>query len=80
MSPADTSGMKRRASTLDRIGIAYAEAVASGDLESAEGWLATAAFVAERESRTDRRPRSGITSRAFRRSSRVHAEHIANRS
>jgi hypothetical protein len=79
MSPADTLAMKRRASTLDRIGIAYAEAVASGDLESAEGWLATAAFVAEREARRDRRPRVGITGRSFRRSERVRAEPIANR-
>ncbi len=48
--------MKLRKSTLDRVASAYADAVAMGDFESAEGWLATAAFVADREgNRLDRR-------------------------
>ena len=41
--------MKLRKTTLDRIAGAYAEAIAVGDYESAEGWLATAAFVADRQ-------------------------------
>jgi hypothetical protein len=40
--------VKLRRSTLDRIATAYAEAVATGDFESAEGWLATATFVDDR--------------------------------
>jgi hypothetical protein len=48
--------VKLRKSTLDRVATAYAEAVAMGDFDSAEGWLATAAFVADREgNRLDRR-------------------------
>ena len=48
--------MKLRKSTLDRVATAYADAVAMGDFDSAEGWLATAAFVADREgNRLDRR-------------------------
>jgi hypothetical protein len=45
--------VKFRASTLDRVATAYAEAVAAGDLDAAEGWFATARYVAEREA--DRR-------------------------
>lgn len=41
--------MKLRRSTLDRIATAYADAVAIGDFESAEGWLATASFVQDRQ-------------------------------
>lgn len=41
--------MKLRASTLDRVATAYAEAVATGDLDAAEGWFATARYVADRE-------------------------------
>ena len=44
--------MKLRTSTLDLIVREYAEAAASGDFERAEGWFATAALVAARE--TDR--------------------------
>ena len=42
-----------RVSTLDRIAVAYAEAVAIGDFDAAEGWLATAAFVVDREGARD---------------------------
>jgi hypothetical protein len=41
--------VKLRASTLDRVATAYAEAVADGDLDAAEGWFATARYVAQRE-------------------------------
>jgi hypothetical protein len=41
--------VKLRTSTLDLLAREYAEAVADGDFERAEGWLATAAFVADRE-------------------------------
>jgi hypothetical protein len=41
--------VKLRPSTLDRVATAYAEAVAAGDLEAAEGWFATARYVAERD-------------------------------
>jgi hypothetical protein len=63
--------VKLRASTLDRIATAYAEAVASGDFESAEGWLAAASFVAEREaerSASQQGLRSGVLVRSRRRS------------
>jgi hypothetical protein len=62
--------VKLRASTLDRIVSAYAEAVATGDFESAEGWLVMASFVAEREAERpgaqDRR--SGVLVRSRHRS------------
>jgi hypothetical protein len=45
--------VKLRPTTLDRIATAYAEAVAAGDLDAAEGWFATARYVADREA--DRR-------------------------
>ena len=48
-APVDIRGVKLRASTLDRVATAYAEAVAAGDLDAAEGWFATARYVAERE-------------------------------
>ena len=41
--------MKLRTPTLDLVATAYAEAVATGDLDAAEGWFATARYVAERE-------------------------------
>jgi|GEM_PF-6227262 len=41
--------MKLRALTLDLIAKEYAEAVASGDFERAEGWFATAKLAAARE-------------------------------
>ncbi|MEO8477654.1 MAG: hypothetical protein ABI572_11485 [Actinomycetota bacterium] len=50
--------MKFRASTLDRVATAYAEAVAAGDLEAAEGWFATARYVADREAERERAPRA----------------------
>ena len=67
---ADTSYVKLRASTLDRIATAYAEAIASGDFESAEGWLATASFVAEREAERSgsQSPRPRVLVRSRRRS------------
>jgi hypothetical protein len=46
--------VKHRNTTLDRIERAFAEAVAAGDHEAAEGWVATALFVADRQA--DRRP------------------------
>jgi hypothetical protein len=46
--------MKPRASTADRIEAAFAAAVASGDYDAAEGWLATARYVADRDA--SRRP------------------------
>jgi len=46
---AISGGVKLRTSTLDRVATAYAEAVAAGDLDAAEGWFATARYVAERE-------------------------------
>jgi hypothetical protein len=45
--------VKLRNTTLERIERAFAEAVATGDHEAAEGWVATALFVADRQS--DRR-------------------------
>jgi hypothetical protein len=57
-------GVKLRASTLDLIEKAFAEAVASGDYEAAEGWLTTARYVAERE--VARRRTSPIRVRALR--------------
>lgn len=53
-TPADTPRMSLRISTLDRIAGSFADAVAVGDFEAAEGWLATARYVARREA--DRRP------------------------
>jgi hypothetical protein len=41
--------MKLRTSTLDRITTAYAEAVAAGDFDAAEGWIRTAVFVEGRQ-------------------------------
>jgi hypothetical protein len=46
--------VKLRNTTLERIEQAFAEAVAAGDHEAAEGWIATAVFVSARQ--TDRRP------------------------
>ena len=46
--------MKLLTSTLDLIVKEYAEAVASGRFEQAEGWFAAAALVAAREA--DRAP------------------------
>jgi hypothetical protein len=46
--------VKLRATTLDRIASAYADAVAAGDFAAAEGWLATAWLVAERTSEAGR--------------------------
>jgi hypothetical protein len=34
--------------TLDKIAAAFAEAVASGDFEKAEGWFAVASFARQR--------------------------------
>ncbi len=50
-----------RASTLDRVVSAYAEAVANGDLEAAEGWIVTASYVADREAYRARAPKIGRT-------------------
>lgn len=50
---ADTPGMNLRPSTLDRIASSFADAVASGDYEAAEGWMATARYVERRKA--DRR-------------------------
>jgi hypothetical protein len=52
---ADTQLMSIRTPTLDLIARAFAEAVARGDVESAEGWLATARYASTRE--TPARPR-----------------------
>jgi hypothetical protein len=51
---ADTPDMNLRPSTLDRIAGSFAEAVAAGDYEAAEGWLATARYVERRQ--TEARP------------------------
>ncbi len=40
--------------TLDKIVAAFAEAVASGDFEKAEGWLAVASFARDRTLDVDR--------------------------
>jgi hypothetical protein len=45
--PADTSGVSR-VRTLEKIMAAFAEAVAAGDFEKAEGWLAVAIFARSR--------------------------------
>ena len=47
--------MKLRATTLDRIADALAQAVSRGDFEAAEGWIVAARYVADREA--DRTPR-----------------------
>ncbi len=57
--------MQLRPSTLDRIAGSFADAVAAGDFEAAEGWLATARYVERRES--DRRRSPDRTHRAARR-------------
>lgn len=44
--------MNLRPSTLDRVAGAFAEAVAAGDFEAAEGWLATARYVERRQEDT----------------------------
>ncbi len=44
----------RRPTTTEKISRAFAEAVAAGDLEAAEGWVAVAALRAERSA--DRAP------------------------
>jgi hypothetical protein len=41
--------VKLRTPTLDLIATEYAEAVATGQFERAEGWLAVAVFAAERQ-------------------------------
>jgi hypothetical protein len=46
---ADTPGMNLRTSTLDRIAGSFADAIASGDFEAAEGWMATARYVERRQ-------------------------------
>jgi len=38
-----------RPATTDLVARAFAEAVVEGDLAAAEGWIATAAYAAERE-------------------------------
>ena len=63
--PADTPRMSLRISTLDRIAGSFADAVAAGDFEAAEGWLATARYVERRE--TDRRAVAEARRRAARR-------------
>ncbi|MBA3691370.1 MAG: hypothetical protein H0W82_08175 [Actinobacteria bacterium] len=40
--------------TMDKIIAAFAEAVAAGELEKAEGWLAVASFAQERTLGADR--------------------------
>ena len=55
--------MKLRTSTPDLVARAFAEAVASGEHEAAEGWLAVAAY-AERRHASGRRRRSGRTGSA----------------
>lgn len=42
----------RRPTTTEKIARAFAEAVAAGDLEAAEGWVAVAALRAERSADT----------------------------
>jgi hypothetical protein len=46
---ADTPGMNLRPSTLDRIAVSFADAVAAGDYEAAEGWITTARYVERRQ-------------------------------
>jgi hypothetical protein len=55
-SSADTPGMNLRPSTLDRIAGSFADAIASGDFEAAEGWLATARYVERRKADKRRVP------------------------
>ena len=52
--------MKLRASTAERIEAAFAAAVASGDYAAAEGWLATARYVADREAARGRLRRERV--------------------
>jgi hypothetical protein len=42
-------GVKLRTPTLDLIATEYAEAVAAGEFERAEGWLAVAEFAVRRQ-------------------------------
>lgn len=42
------TGVMARDRRLEEIAEAFAEAVAAGDMAAAEGWLAVAAFVADR--------------------------------
>ena len=48
--------MKLRATTLDRIADAFAQAVSHEDFDAAEGWLVMARYVAEREADRAHRP------------------------
>ena len=41
--------VKTRSSTLDLLAAEFAAAVAEGDMDKAEGWLATATLVAARQ-------------------------------
>lgn len=56
--------MRSRRTTLDRIATAYADAVAIGDFEAAEGWLATASFVAARQEDGHRGPLARLMTRS----------------
>lgn len=52
--------MRLRTPTIELLAREFAESVAAGDLEAAEGWLATAQAVS---ARSDRGLRSGTTRR-----------------
>lgn len=56
MRPVDTPRMRLRTPTLDLLASEFAQAVARGDNDQAEGWLAVAQAVAVRQ--RDRRPRA----------------------
>ena len=47
--------MRLRPSTSERLEAAFAEAAARGDFEAAEGWLATARYVSERDAARETR-------------------------
>ncbi len=49
LQPADMGSVKTRSSTLDLLAAEFAAAVAEGDMDKAEGWLATATLVAARQ-------------------------------
>jgi hypothetical protein len=64
--------MKFRTSTLDLIAKEYAEAMASGEFERAEGWFATARLAASREADRSQAPDRSSVGHVGRRSLLPH--------
>ena len=65
---ADTREVKLRTSTTELLARAFAESVAAGDLQAAEGWLATAEMVARRQDDRSAAPTTTFADGLFARS------------